>query len=317
MVIGRELRTKSVPLLLLERSRSDPSGIAYRTKHLGLYRERTWAEYAALVGRCALGFKALGLRPGERIAIMADACEEWMIADLGAQAAGAITYGIYPTASPAEVEYQMRDGGATIFIAESQEYVDKILPIAEQLPALPYPRARHRDHPTAALRAAAALRRGLRGLAPDPLRGRAGGAFHGASLSSEIRVSRAGRNRRHLALQARRLRGGDDDRPAPCAATLGGRRGFFSCLRGRAGAYLSPVARAAWPGRAPARDLRRRRAAAGNDGALANLGRERRRDLRADRGSRCDHQRPEEPVPAPGQRGRHRARLGAAPRGRW
>src|SRR5438034_1142318 len=136
MVIGRELRTKSVPLLLLERSRSDPSGIAYRTKHLGLYRERTWAEYAALVGRCALGFKALGLRPGERIAIMADACEEWMIADLGAQAAGAITYGIYPTASPAEVEYQMRDGGATIFIAESQEYVDKILPIAEQLPAL-------------------------------------------------------------------------------------------------------------------------------------------------------------------------------------
>src|SRR6266513_787158 len=136
MVSGRELRTKSVPLLLLERSRSDPSGIAYRTKHLGLYRERTWAEYAALVGRCALGFKALGLRPGERIAIMADAWEEWMIADFGAQAAGAITYVIYPTASPAEVEYQMRDGGAAIFIAESQEYVDKILPIAERLPAL-------------------------------------------------------------------------------------------------------------------------------------------------------------------------------------
>src|SRR6266513_4634092 len=136
MVSGRELRTKSVPLLLLERSRSDPSGIAYRTKHLGLYRERTWAEYAALVGRCALGFKALGLRPGERIAIMADACEEWMIADLGAQAAGAITYGIYPTASPAEVEYQMRDGGAAIFVAEGQEYVDKILPIAGRLPAL-------------------------------------------------------------------------------------------------------------------------------------------------------------------------------------
>ena len=35
-----------------------------------------------------------------------------MLADLGAQALGAISYGIYPTASAAEVEYQLRDGGA-------------------------------------------------------------------------------------------------------------------------------------------------------------------------------------------------------------
>ncbi|MEW6690180.1 MAG: AMP-binding protein [Pseudomonadota bacterium] len=132
----RELRGKSAPLLLLERSRSDPAGVAYRAKRLGLYEVRTWAEYAALVARCALGLKALGLKPGERVAIMADACEEWLIADLGAQAAGAITYGIYPTASPAEVEYQMRDAGAAIFVAEDQEYVDKILPLAARLPAL-------------------------------------------------------------------------------------------------------------------------------------------------------------------------------------
>jgi 7,8-dihydropterin-6-yl-methyl-4-(beta-D-ribofuranosyl)aminobenzene 5'-phosphate synthase len=44
--------------------------------------------------------------------------------------------GIYPTASAEEVEYQMRDGGAAIFVAEDQEYVDKILPLADRLPAL-------------------------------------------------------------------------------------------------------------------------------------------------------------------------------------
>src|SRR5438046_8370009 len=59
-----------------------------------------------------------------------------MIAAPVAPATGASLSGISPNASPAEVEYQMRDVGATIFIAESQEYVDKILPIAEQLPAL-------------------------------------------------------------------------------------------------------------------------------------------------------------------------------------
>src|SRR5262249_17505116 len=38
--------------------------------------------------------------------------------------------------SIAEVEHQMRDGGATVFVAENQEYVDKILAIADRLPQL-------------------------------------------------------------------------------------------------------------------------------------------------------------------------------------
>ena len=67
---------------------------------------------------------------------MGESCEEWVICDLAAQSLGAIVYGIYPTASAAEVEYQMRDGGAVLFIAEDQEYVDKILPLVEQLPDL-------------------------------------------------------------------------------------------------------------------------------------------------------------------------------------
>ena len=127
---------RTAPGLLLERARTSPDAVALRSKHLGLYRERTWHDYASLVGRCARGLQALGLERGERVAIMGDACEEWMIADLAAQAAGAITYGIYPTASAAEVEYQMRDGGATIFVAENQEYVDKLLPLLDRLPPL-------------------------------------------------------------------------------------------------------------------------------------------------------------------------------------
>jgi long-chain acyl-CoA synthetase len=130
------LKEKNAPLLLAERALREPERVAYRAKHLGLYRERTWREYASLVARCALGFRRIGLQPGERVAIMGDACEEWMLCDLGVQAAGGITYGIYPTAAPAELEYQMRDGGASIFVAEDQEYVDKLLPFAAQLPAL-------------------------------------------------------------------------------------------------------------------------------------------------------------------------------------
>lgn len=130
------LREKTAPQLLAERARDQPNAVALRSKHLGVYRKRTWRDYAGLVSRCATGLRALGVQPGDRVAIMGDACEEWLVCDLGAQAAGATTYGIYPTASSAELEYQMRDGGARIFIAQDQEYVDRILPIADRLPSL-------------------------------------------------------------------------------------------------------------------------------------------------------------------------------------
>jgi long-chain acyl-CoA synthetase len=135
--VDREaLRRKTAPLLLCERARTMPDSVAFRAKHLGLYRERRWRDYATLVARTARAFSELGLARGERVAIMGDACEEWLICDLAAQSVGGIVYGIYPTASASEVEYQMRDGGAVLFIAENQEYVDKILAFADRLPAL-------------------------------------------------------------------------------------------------------------------------------------------------------------------------------------
>ena len=130
------LRRKTAPQLLCERARATPDALAFRSKHLGIYRERSWRTYAALIAHAARAFQDLGLGRGERAAIMADACEQWMICDLAAQSLGAIVYGIYPTASASELEYQMRDGGAVMFVAENQEYVDKILSCADRLPKL-------------------------------------------------------------------------------------------------------------------------------------------------------------------------------------
>src|SRR5437588_734348 len=130
------LRRKTAPLLLCERARATPERVAFRSKYRGRYRERRWRDYAMLVTRMARALSALGLSATERVAIMGNACEEWAICDLAAQSLGAIVYGIYPFASMADIEYQMRDGGAAIFIVQNREYVDKILPLVDRCPAL-------------------------------------------------------------------------------------------------------------------------------------------------------------------------------------
>ena len=131
-----ELRRTTAPALLVRQARENPDNVAFRSKHLGIYRERTWRSYAKLVAHAARAFSMLDVKRGDRVAIMGDPCEEWLICDLAAQSIGAIVYGIYPTASVSEVEYQMGDGDAVLFIAEDQEYVDKLLPLADRLPAL-------------------------------------------------------------------------------------------------------------------------------------------------------------------------------------
>jgi long-chain acyl-CoA synthetase len=122
-----EIYRKSVPQLFLERVEARPDAVAFRYKDLGLYQEVTWRQYHDEVEAFGLGLLSLGVEIGDRIAIMGDACFEYFISDLAGLAVGAITYGIYTTCSVAEVRHQLDNGGAKIFIAENQEYVDKVL----------------------------------------------------------------------------------------------------------------------------------------------------------------------------------------------
>ncbi len=122
---------KSVPQLFLERAASRPRAVALRYKDLGLYQEVIWSDYREQVEAFALGLILLGVEPGDRVAIMGDPCIEYFVADMAGLSIGAITYGIYTTCSPTEVRHQLENAGAKIFIAENQEYVDKVLELQD------------------------------------------------------------------------------------------------------------------------------------------------------------------------------------------
>ena len=96
-------------------------------------RGRNWPSRSTRIGR---GLIALGVAPGDRVAIVGDPSPEWLLADFAAQCIGAISYGLYPTSSRDEAEYVLRHAGASVLIAEDQEHVDKVLPMLDRLPGL-------------------------------------------------------------------------------------------------------------------------------------------------------------------------------------
>jgi long-chain acyl-CoA synthetase len=124
--------TEIVPTIatrIRERAQSDPSGVALREKSLGIWQETTWSQYGDLVERAAHGLVALGVRPGDRVAIQSDNRPEWLVADAGAVAARAVTTGLDAAAEPERSD-------ARVLIAEDQEQVDKALAAKARLPEL-------------------------------------------------------------------------------------------------------------------------------------------------------------------------------------
>ena len=126
----------TLPAILRARSRESAARVALREKRNGIWREHTWNDYWERARAFGLGLVAIGVRPGDRVAIHSEDRPEWLFADLGAQGVGALSVGIYPTNPAAEVQYILAHSGARVLVAEDQEQVDKALAAADHCPAL-------------------------------------------------------------------------------------------------------------------------------------------------------------------------------------
>jgi long-chain acyl-CoA synthetase len=113
-----------------------PGRVALREKHRGLWRAFSWHEYLSQVLAVAEALSQHGLRAGDAIAIISDNRPEWLFADLGAQALGVLSAGVYVTNPPADVAYVLNHCRAAVVFCEDQEQVDKVIGSPEALPHL-------------------------------------------------------------------------------------------------------------------------------------------------------------------------------------
>jgi len=67
------------------------------------------------------GLYSLGVRRGDRVAILSESRAEWTLTDAGCIFAGAIDIPIYPTLTPLQVRYILKDSGARVLVIENEE----------------------------------------------------------------------------------------------------------------------------------------------------------------------------------------------------
>ena len=113
--------------LLNERCAASGKSVALRHRTLGLWLEVSWDEYRSAVAEAAQGLRRLGVKSGDRIAIVSDDHPTWLYTALGAQTLGAVSTGLNPQTSPDYLSGVLSELNVVLVVVGDQEQLDKII----------------------------------------------------------------------------------------------------------------------------------------------------------------------------------------------
>lgn len=124
--------------LFLRRVARTPSLIAYRQFDAvrGEWDSFTWEQASELIGRWRASLAALGLAPGERVAVQLRNCLEWVCYEQAALALGLVVVPMYPNDSPGNSAYILSDSGSRVLLLDTLARWQALEPLRERFPAL-------------------------------------------------------------------------------------------------------------------------------------------------------------------------------------
>ncbi|MFO7893920.1 MAG: long-chain fatty acid--CoA ligase [Longimicrobiales bacterium] len=102
----------------------------------GNWESISHADVLVRVRRMALGLEAVGLEPGQRVAILSENRPEWALADWAALCSGITDVPIYDTLPSNQVEYILNDAEIRLIFVSNRQQLDKVLAIWDEVPSL-------------------------------------------------------------------------------------------------------------------------------------------------------------------------------------
>ncbi len=105
-------------------------------KQGGAWTPISWKSFFEQARRAARGFATLGVKRGDRIAVLGPTKSPWAIYDMAAQLVGAVSLGIYPHQTVEQIRYLLQHSEAKVVLVDGQEELDSVLAAAAGLDSL-------------------------------------------------------------------------------------------------------------------------------------------------------------------------------------
>ncbi|MFN3430301.1 MAG: AMP-dependent synthetase/ligase [Candidatus Sericytochromatia bacterium] len=113
-----------------------PDKPLWRFCRAGAWRDVTYGEAMDRVRAVAQGLAAVGVAPGDRVAVMADNGPEWALADWGIIAAGGVSVSVYPGLPAEEAAWVVGHAGAKAAFAGNPAMAETLLAQRGAMPDL-------------------------------------------------------------------------------------------------------------------------------------------------------------------------------------
>ncbi len=102
----------------------------------GAWHPISTKEFMDRVRAVASAFDGLGVKTGDRVALLSENRPEWSIVDFACQCYGAVLVPIFPTMVSEQAEYLLRDSGSVIAFCSNADQAKKVLDAKGSCPGL-------------------------------------------------------------------------------------------------------------------------------------------------------------------------------------
>jgi long-chain acyl-CoA synthetase len=133
---GAATGSRTLADLVLLAAKKHAKLVALRHKEGDEWVDVSYEELGKLVKEVTLGLAAIGLGPGDKIAILAHTRPEWTHSDFGVLCLGATTVPVYQTNSAEECQYVIHHSESKAVILEDLGQLAKIREVRDRLPDL-------------------------------------------------------------------------------------------------------------------------------------------------------------------------------------
>ncbi len=103
-------------------------------KRGGVWQATTWRQAEGEIRRLAGGLAALGIKPGDRVALVAENRPEWILADLAIMAVGGIAVPAYITNTVEDHRHILNNAGCAGVLVSTRDLTERIIAAARQSP---------------------------------------------------------------------------------------------------------------------------------------------------------------------------------------
>jgi len=135
-VLSPDRALDTLPKLLIHNAGAMAGRPAIRHKDLGIWHTWTWLETLDEVRAFSVGLGELGLKRGDKFAIIGGNRPRLYWAICAGQALGAVPVPVYADPVAEEMAYVLAHAEVTLAVVEDQEQVDKLVAVSDQLPQL-------------------------------------------------------------------------------------------------------------------------------------------------------------------------------------